>query len=97
MASYVIHDADLPRDLKVVVLFDAFHLCPVVAACLTHLALKQASAQGHKKTKTVLRLPPISELKNRMRQVLWREAVENVVKHSHEKPVIRRLEQLLAA
>jgi len=45
----------------------------------------------------VLRLPPISQLKDRMRQLVWREAVEDVVKHSHEKPVLRRLEKLLAA
>ena len=73
------------------------HLVDCAYACLTHLALKQASAQGQKKTKNVLRLPAISELKTRMRQVVWREAVEDVVKHSHEKPVIRRLEKLLAA
>ena len=45
----------------------------------------------------MLRLPPISQLKDRMRQLVWREAVEDVVKHSHEKPVLRRLEKLLAA
>jgi hypothetical protein len=32
-----------------------------------------------------------------MRQVVWQEALEDVVKHSHEKPVLRRLEKLLAA
>jgi hypothetical protein len=32
-----------------------------------------------------------------MRQIVWLEAVEDVVKHSHEKPVLRRLEKLLAA
>jgi len=32
-----------------------------------------------------------------MRQIIWQEAVKDVVKHSHEKPVIRRLEKLLAA
>jgi len=32
-----------------------------------------------------------------MRQIVWREAVEDVVKHSHEKTVIRCLEKLLAA
>jgi hypothetical protein len=53
--------------------------------------LNQATKNG------VLRLPPISELKTRMRQVVWQEAVEEVVRHTHEKPVIRRLEQLLAA
>jgi len=32
-----------------------------------------------------------------MRRIIWQEAVEDVVQHSHEKPVIRRLEKLLAA
>jgi hypothetical protein len=72
------------------------HLVEIAYACLTHLALKEPGAQG-KKNNRVLRLPPISEIKARMRQVVWQEAVENVVRHSHEKPVIRRLEQLLAA
>ena len=71
------------------------HLVEIAYACLTHLALKEPGAQGKKNR--VLRLPPISELKTRMRQVVWQEAVETVVRHSHEKPVIRRLEQLLAA
>jgi hypothetical protein len=73
------------------------HLVDIAYACLTHLGLKDQAAQG-KKTKTkVLRLPPISQLKARMRQVVWRETIEDVVKHSHEKRVIRRLENLLAA
>jgi len=29
--------------------------------------------------------------------VIWQENVQEVIKHSHEKPVIRRLEKLLAA
>ena len=34
MAAYVIHNADLPRNLKVTVLFDSYYLCDVVAdAC----------------------------------------------------------------
>jgi hypothetical protein len=72
------------------------HLVDVAYACLTHLALKEQGAQGHKH-KNLLRLPPISQLKTRMRQIVWQEAVEDVVRHSHEKPVIRRLEKLLAA
>ncbi|MCD6365298.1 MAG: transposase [Planctomycetes bacterium] len=72
------------------------HLADAAYACLTHLALKDQAAQGKKKQK-VLPLPPISQLKTRMRQLVWREAVEDVVKHTHEKPVIRRLEKLLAA
>jgi hypothetical protein len=72
-------------------------LVDIAYACLTHLALREHRAQGHNKNKNVLRLPPISQLKARMRQVVWQEAVEDVVKHSHEKPVIRRLEKLIAA
>jgi len=82
------------------------HLVDVAYACLTHLALNEhQDAQGDKQTKSKirrggnkpLRLPPISQLKSRMRQVLWREAIEDVVKVSHERPVIRRLEKLMAA
>jgi len=72
------------------------HLVDIAYACLTHLALSEPGAQGHK-NKNVLQLPPISQLKTRMRQIVWQEAVEDVVQHSHEKPVIRRLEKLLAA
>ena len=71
---------------------------PAIAyACLTHLALSEHRAQGQYNKKNVLRLPPISQLKGRMRQVVWQRAVEDVVKHAHEKPVLRRLEKLLAA
>ena len=73
------------------------HLVDIAYACLTHLGLKAQRAQGGKKKMNVLRLPAISDLKARMRQLVWREAVDDVVKHSHEKPVIRRLEKLLAA
>ena len=44
----------------------------------------------------MLRLEPISAFKQRMRQMVWRENVRDVIKRSHEKPVIRRLENLLA-
>jgi len=73
------------------------HLADIAYACLTHLGLKAQRAQGGRKKANVLRLPAISELKARMRQMVWRQAVEDVVKHSHEKPVIRRLEKLPAA
>jgi len=49
------------------------------------------------RTEKVLRLEPISKLKDRMRQIVWHENVQDVIKYSHEKPVIRRLEKLLAA
>ena len=65
--------------------------------CLTHLALKERSEQGQSKQQKVLRLPAISLLKSRMRQAIWQETVEDVIKRSHEGPVIRRLENLLAA
>jgi SRSO17 transposase len=73
------------------------HLVDIAYACLTRLALSGRDEQGQHKNEKVLRLPPISQLKARMRQVVWREVVEDVVKHTHEKPVLRRLEQLLAA
>ena len=73
------------------------HLVDCAYACLTRLALNEQYAQGQKQTKQVLSLPPISQLKTKMRQVIWNEAVKDVVKVSHEKPVIRRLEKLLAA
>ncbi len=72
------------------------HLVDIAYACLTRLALGQ-DEQGQRKNAKVLRLPPISQLKTRMRQMVWREAVEDVIRSSHEKPVIRRLEKLLAA
>lgn len=74
------------------------HLVDAAHACLTHLALREhQGAQGQKTKNMPLAPPPISQLKNRMRQVLWRQAVEDVVKVSHERPVIRRLERLMAA
>jgi hypothetical protein len=72
------------------------HLVDCAYGCLTHLALKELGEKG-KKNKQVLHLPPISQLKTKMRQVIWQEAVEDVIKKSHEKPVIRRLEMLRAA
>ncbi len=73
------------------------HLVDIAYACLTRLALDGRDEQGQHKNDKVLRLPPISQLKARMRQMVWREAIEDVVKHTHDKPVLRRLEKLLAA
>jgi len=74
------------------------HLVDAAYACLTHVGLNAQRAQGQNhNTKKVLRLEPISQLKDGMRRIIWQEAVKDVVKHSHEKPVIRRLEKLLAA
>ena len=73
------------------------HLVDIAYACLTRLAMDGRDEQGQRKNKKVLRLAPISQLKTRMRQAVWAEAVEDVIKHSHEKPVLRRLEKLLAS
>ena len=80
------------------------HLVDTAYACLTRLAIDELSTrrsgrdeQGQHKNQKVLRLPPISQLKARMRQAVWREAIEDVVKHTHDRPVLRRLEKLLAA
>jgi len=73
------------------------HLVDAAYACLTHLGIKTHGAQGHCKTNKVLSLEPMSKLKEHMRRVIWQENVQEVIKHSHEKPVIRRLEKLLAA
>ena len=73
------------------------HLVDCAYTCLTHLGMEAQRAQGHKKKETVLRLPPIRQLKAELRQAVWNEAVKDVVKVSHERPVIRRLEKLLAA
>jgi hypothetical protein len=73
------------------------HLVDVAYACLTHAGIKTCRAQGQTENKKVLRLEPVSKLKDRMRQIVWQENVQDAIKHSHEKPVIRRLEKLLAA
>jgi len=72
------------------------HLVDAAYACLTHLGLKTYGVQGHDKTKSVLHLPPIRQLKADLQRVVWREAVDDVAKVSHERPVLRRLEKLLA-
>jgi SRSO17 transposase len=73
------------------------HLVDIAYACLTRLAMDGRDEQGKRKNDKVLCLPPISQLKTRMRQAVWQEALDDVVKHSHEKPVLRRLEKLIAA
>jgi len=76
------------------------HLCLVDSAyaCLTHVGINDQRAQGYKNdTKDMLSLPPISQLKARMHQIVWKQEVQNVIKFSHEKSVIHRLEKLLAA
>jgi SRSO17 transposase len=73
------------------------HLVDCAYACLTHVGVKTYHVQGQNKSKNVLRLEPISKLKDRMRWIVWQENVQDVIKYSHEKPVICRLEKLLAA
>jgi len=73
------------------------HLVDIAYACLTHVGIKAHRAQGQHKNTKVLRLEPISSLKQKMLQIFWQENVKDVIKYSHEKPVIRRLEKLLAA
>jgi len=73
------------------------HLVDIAYACLTHMGIKTQCAKGQNKSKKVLRLEPISRLKDSMRRIVWRENVQDVIKYSHERPVIRRLEKLLAA
>jgi len=73
------------------------HLVDCVYACLTHVGIESHRAQGQNKRKKMLRLEPISKLKDRMRRIVWQENVQDVIKYSHERPVIRRLEKLLAA
>ena len=38
-----------------------------------------------------------NQLKVRMHQIIWQQEVQNVIKVSHEKSVVRRLEKLLTA
>ena len=76
------------------------HLCLVDSAyaCLTHIGIKDQRAQGNKKdTKNMLTVAPISSLKARMQRIIWHQEVQNVIKISHDKKVVRRLEKLLAA
>ena len=61
------------------------------------MGLDAQRAQGRKDAKNVLRLPPVRQLKQELRQRVWNEAVQDVPKVSHERTVIRRLEKLLVA
>ena len=72
------------------------HLVDCAYACLTHLGLDAQRAQGRKQ-ETMPSLPTIHRLKAKLRQAVWNQAVKEVVKVNHERPVIRRLEKLLAA
>ena len=73
------------------------HLVDAAYACLTHVGLNDRHAQGQDDAKRMLSLEPIRQLKARMRDIVWQEEVKNVIRVSHEKKVIRRLEKLLAA
>jgi hypothetical protein len=39
----------------------------------------------------------LRKLPGRCRRIVWQESIQDVIKYSHEKPVICRLEKLLAA
>mgnify|MGYP000897218283 CR=1 FL=1 len=74
-----------------------FVLTPLPICLPDPPGIQAQRAQGHTKKNRVLRLEPISKLKASLCQMVWRENIKDVVKYSHEKPVIRRLEKLLAA
>jgi len=73
------------------------HLVDCTYACLIHVGLEAQRAQGRKNAKSVLRLPPIRQLKQELRQQVWDDAVKRVAKVTHDRTVIRRLEKLLVA
>jgi len=74
------------------------HLVDAAYACLTHVGWKAQRAQGRNHhTKNVLRLKSISQLKERLRRLIWQKTIHDVVRSSHERAVIRRLKKLLAA
>ena len=73
------------------------HLVDIAYACLTHVGLRAVRAQGEIRTKHALRLPPIRQLKTELERIIWRDAVKEVVRGSHDKRVIRRLEKLMVA
>ena len=70
-------------------------LVDIAYACLTHVGLKSCREQGQKNN-NVLRLPSIQTLKTRMRQIIWQEEIQHVIKRSHDHSVIVRLEKLLS-
>lgn len=64
------------------------HVADAAHAYLTHLALQERygeKGEKHIKTKPPL-LPPISQLRRRMRQPLCSRAAEDAVKASQDKP-----------
>ena len=58
------------------------HLVDVTYACLTHAGIKACREQGQTKNKKVLRLEPVSKLKDRMRRIVWQENVQDVIRYS---------------
>jgi hypothetical protein len=72
------------------------HVVDCLYASLTHMRIKPERVQGQNKSHRVLRLDPISKLEDKRGRIVWQEHVQDVIKYSHEKPVIRRLEKLLA-
>jgi len=65
----------------------SFHLVDVAYACLTHVSIKTQRAQGRKKTERVLRPPSIRQLKIDFQCSVRRDAVDDAMKASHERPV----------
>jgi hypothetical protein len=57
------------------------HLVDCAYACLIHVGIKTYRAQGQNKSQKVLRLEPVSELKDRMRRMVWQENVQDVIKY----------------
>jgi hypothetical protein len=61
------------------------------------MSSNKLAQRNKEKTKDMLSVNSISQLKAQMRRMIWQQEVQNVIKFSHEKSVIRRLENLLAA
>ena len=72
------------------------HLVDCASPCLTHVS-RPSVPKGAKMPRTCFRLPPIRQLKQELRQMVWSEAIKEVAKASHERAVLRRLEKLLVA
>jgi len=66
-------------------------------ACLTHVGIKTHRTKGQTEhSNHVLRLPSIQQPMAQMRQMIWQEEIQNVVKHTHDKSVLARLTKLLS-
>jgi SRSO17 transposase len=70
------------------------HLVALSHILLTHLGLKSLGAQA-RKSNTVLWLPTIPVLQNHARRILYDDALDRVIRGTHDKTIIRRLERYL--